>query len=97
VDLYQEMLLLVMSTTKPSINGRLFADKTGLTIPYLNVDYELSDRSSYYLVDEKFLFRNNALKTLSLKRKALPNGVIEHNNFTDWKLDSSIDPSVCWL
>jgi hypothetical protein len=59
----------VGNTTINRINGRLFADKTGLTIPYLNVDYELSDRSVIDLVDEKFLFRNNALKTLSLKRK----------------------------
>jgi hypothetical protein len=25
----------------PTINGRLFLDKAGLTIPYLNVDYGL--------------------------------------------------------
>jgi hypothetical protein len=26
---------------KPDINGRLYVEKAGLTIPYLNVDYEL--------------------------------------------------------
>jgi hypothetical protein len=39
----------------------VFADKAGLTIPYLNVDYELSDRSVIDLADEKFLFRNNTI------------------------------------
>ena len=78
------------NVNKPSINGRLFADKTGLTIPYLNVDYELSDRSVIDLVDEKFLFRNNALTDSKFKTKGLLNGVIEHNNFADWKLDLSI-------
>jgi hypothetical protein len=42
---------------KPAINGRLYVERTGLTIPYLNVDYELNDRS---VIDvRKFLFRSN--------------------------------------
>ncbi|MBU0942454.1 MAG: translocation/assembly module TamB domain-containing protein [Bacteroidetes bacterium] len=78
------------NVNKPTINGRLFADKAGLTIPYLNVDYELSDRSVIDLVDEKFLFRNNTLTDSKFKTRGLLNGVIEHNNFADWKLDLSI-------
>jgi hypothetical protein len=45
----------------PAINGRLYVEKTGLTIPYLNVDYELNDRSVIDLVGQKFLFRSNTL------------------------------------
>ncbi|MDG2431028.1 translocation/assembly module TamB domain-containing protein, partial [Flavobacterium sp.] len=75
---------------KPTINGRLFADKAGLTIPYLNVDYELGERSVIDLVDEKFLFRSNTLADTKFKTKGLLNGVIEHNNFADWKLDLGI-------
>ena len=76
---------------KPTINGRLFADKAGLTIPYLNVDYELGDRSVIDLVDEKFLFRSNTLTDSKFKTKGILNGVIEHNNFADWKLDLAIN------
>jgi hypothetical protein len=79
------------NVNKPSINGRLFADKAGLTIPYLNVDYELSDRSVIDLADEKFLFRNNTITDSRFKTKGLLNGVIEHNNFADWKLDLAIN------
>ena len=79
------------NVNKPSINGRLFADKAGLTIPYLNVDYELSDRSVIDLADEKFLFRSNTLTDSKYKTKGLLNGVIEHNNFADWKLDLAIN------
>ncbi|UQD57272.1 translocation/assembly module TamB domain-containing protein [Flavobacterium sp. K5-23] len=75
---------------KPSINGRLYADNTGLTIPYLNVDYELSDRSIIDLVENKFLLRNNTLTDGKYKTKGSLNGVIEHNNFGDWKLDLAI-------
>lgn len=75
---------------KPKISGRLFVDKAGLTIPYLNVDYQLSDRSVVDLIDEKFLFRNNTITDSKFNTKGLLNGSIEHNNFSDWKLDFSI-------
>jgi hypothetical protein len=38
----------------------VYIEKAGLT-PYLNVDYELSDRSVVDLIGQKFLFRNNTL------------------------------------
>jgi hypothetical protein len=79
------------NVNKPSINGRLFADKAGLTIPYLNVDYELSDRSVIDLADEKFLFRNNTITDSKFKTIGSLNGVIEHNNFADWRLDLDIN------
>jgi hypothetical protein len=75
---------------KPKISGRLFVDKAGLTIPYLNVDYQLSDRSIVDLVDETFLFRNNTITDSKFNTKGLLNGSIQHNNFSDWKLDFAI-------
>lgn len=75
---------------KPKISGRLFVDQAGMTIPYLNVDYQLSDRSIVDLVDEKFLFRNNTITDSKFNTKGLLNGTVEHNNFTDWKLDFGI-------
>ncbi|MEN9907065.1 MAG: hypothetical protein RLZZ540_206, partial [Bacteroidota bacterium] len=75
---------------KPKISGRLFVDKAGLTIPYLNVDYQLSDRSVVDLVDETFLFRNNTITDSKFNTKGLLNGSIQHNNFSDWKLDFAI-------
>ena len=75
---------------KPKISGRLFVDNAGLTIPYLNVDYQLSDRSVVDLVDEKFLIRNNTITDSKFNTKGLLNGTIEHSNFGDWKLDLDI-------
>jgi hypothetical protein len=37
---------------KPNINGRLFLNDAGLTVPYLNVDYALSDNTIIDLTDE---------------------------------------------
>ena len=81
---------VVGNLKKPEINGRLYVEKAGMTIPYLNVDYELSDRTVIDLTNEKFLFRNNQLTDTKFTTKGLLNGSIEHNNFTDWKLDLTI-------
>lgn len=81
---------VVGNLNKPEINGRLYVEKAGMTIPYLNTDYELSDRTVIDLTDEKFLFRNNQLTDTKYKTKGLLNGTIEHHNFGDWKLDLTI-------
>jgi len=75
---------------KPEINGRLYVDNAGMTIPYLNVDYELNDRTIVDLTDERFIFRNNALTDTKFGTKGILNGSIGHNVFSDWKLDLAI-------
>lgn len=75
---------------KPEINGRLYVEKAGMTVTYLNTDYELNNRTVVDLTDEKFLFRNNQLTDTKFGTKGLLNGSIEHKNFGDWKLDLAI-------
>lgn len=75
---------------KPEINGRLYVEKAGMTVTYLNTDYELNNRTVVDLTDEKFLFRNNQLTDTKFGTKGLLNGSIEHKNFGDWKLDLTI-------
>ena len=76
--------------TNPTINGRLFLENGGLTVPYLNVDYGLSDKAIIDLTNEKFLFRNNILTDTKYGTVGNLNGFIGHNNFSDWKLDLAI-------
>jgi len=76
---------------KPEINGRLYVDDAGMTIPYLNVDYSLSNRTIVDLTDEKFLFKNDVLTDTKFGTKGTLNGSIEHKNFSDWKLDLAIN------
>ena len=76
---------------KPSISGRLYLDNAGLSVPYLNVDYALSDNTIIDLTDEKLLFRNNTLTDTKYGTSGKLNGSIEHDNFADWKLDLSIN------
>ncbi|MEO8239142.1 MAG: translocation/assembly module TamB domain-containing protein [Flavobacterium sp.] len=81
---------IIGNLKKPEINGRLYVEKAGMTVTYLNTDYELNDRTVIDLTDEKFLFRNNQLTDTRFKTKGLLNGSIEHKNFGDWKLDLTI-------
>jgi len=75
---------------KPDINGRLYVDDAGMTIPYLNVDYALKDKTIIDLSDERFLFRENTLTDTKYGTKGSLNGSIQHKNFSDWKLDLTI-------
>ena len=76
---------------KPDINGRLYIDDAGLKVPYLNTDYALDKRAVVDLSDEKFLFKNNLLTDTKFGTKGYLNGVVEHSNFSDWKLDLKIN------
>lgn len=77
--------------SKPDINGRLYVNEGGLGIPYLNVDYALKDKTIIDLTGEKFLFRNNTLIDTKYNTIGTLNGVVEHKNFSDWKLDLAIN------
>ena len=79
------------SLKKPDINGRLFVDDAGITIPYLNVDYSLANKTIVDLSDQRFLFRNVFLTDTKFGTKGTLTGNIEHNDFSDWKLDLSIN------
>lgn len=76
---------------KPQINGRLYVDNAGITIPYLNVDYSLANRTIVDLTDEKFILKNDVLTDTKYGTKGTLNGSIEHKNFSDWKLDLTIN------
>jgi len=76
---------------KPEINGRLYVDEAGLKIPYLNVDYALNNRTIVDLTDEKFLFKNDVLTDTKFGTRGNLNGSVEHRNFSDWKLDLTIN------
>ncbi|WP_281299378.1 translocation/assembly module TamB domain-containing protein [Flavobacterium limnophilum] len=78
------------SVNKPEINGRLYVDNAGMTIPYLNVDYSLGNRTVVDLEDEKFLFKNDILTDTKYGTKGTLNGSIQHKVFSDWKLDLAI-------
>jgi hypothetical protein len=74
----------------PEVNGRLFLDETGLTIPYLNVNYEFDDKSVVDVTESSFIIRNAIIRDPKYSTTGFLNGRIRHNKFTDWQLDLDI-------
>ena len=72
-------------------NGRLFVDDTGLTIPYLNVDYLISPNSIIDITQTKFIIQPTKLIDSKFNTEANFEGFIKHKQFSNWELDLSID------
>ena len=74
----------------PEINGRMFLDEAGLTIPYLNVNYELEQRSIVDVTESSFIIRNSVLTDSKFDTAGLLNGIVRHKKFGNWRLDLDI-------
>lgn len=79
------------SLKKPGIYGELLLDRAGLSIPYLNVDYDFDFDSKVSLRGQQFIFNNVAMTDSKYFSKGYLNGFIAHNNFSDWKLGLVLD------
>ena len=75
---------------KPEINGRLFLEKAGLRVPYLNVDYGFKENSIVDLSENQFIFQNATLIDTKYNTEGKLNGTIKHKNFSKWNLDLAI-------
>lgn len=78
---------------KPNINGELTLKKSGLGIPYLNVDYDFSDNASVTLKDQSFIFNKIKLTDTKFKSKGELNGSLSHINFSNWSLNLDLSTS----
>ncbi len=74
------------SLNKPNIDGELYLDKAGLSIPYLNIDYGFGIDSKVLLKKQEFIFDNITLTDTKYASKGKLSGFISHNNFSDWQL-----------
>ena len=76
---------------KPQINGSLKLNQGGLSIPYLNVDYEFKDNTTINLLEQSFIFNASQLIDSEFRSKGVLNGRLSHVNFYNWSLDLNID------
>lgn len=74
----------------PDITGRIYLNKAGLKIPYLNVDYNLENNAVVDLTEHQFSFRNIDLIDSKYKTRGILSGGIRHDKFADWHLDLNI-------
>ncbi len=77
--------------TNLDINGRLFVNKAGVRIPYLNVDYTVADDVVVDVTENNFYVSNAQLFDKKHNTSGTLNGTIAHKNFSDWKFDLAIN------
>lgn len=73
-----------------AINGRLFVDKAGLGIPYLNTDYQIQDQTIVDVTEKKFIIRTTEIEDTKHNTKGKLYGTIGHTSFSDWNLDLNL-------
>lgn len=76
---------------EPDVNGRLYVDNAALTIPYLNVEYEMERRSVVDVTETQFLIRNTSITDTKYKTVGFLEGRIEHEKFGNWELDLNVN------
>ncbi|MCF7569141.1 translocation/assembly module TamB domain-containing protein [Sabulilitoribacter arenilitoris] len=85
---------VVGNLKRPDINGELALNKSGLGIPYLNVDYNFNDKTSVTLENQSFVFKNLQLTDTKFNSQGTLNGKLSHVNLSKWALDLSIDTNI---
>lgn len=75
----------------PEMEGRIYLNEAGLTVPYLNVDYALQNNSVVDLTQRQFLLRNIEITDTKFKSKGVLSGNIRHNRLEEWKLDIELN------
>lgn len=75
----------------PQINGTLWLNQGGMSVPYLNVDYAFADNTKVDLVSQSFVFKSAQLKDTAFSSVGVLSGVMSHTNFSDWALNLDID------
>ena len=75
----------------PQMLGNLYLDNAGLTIPYLNVDLSLQQKSKVILQGQQFIFDDVDFTDTRYKTKGILGGYIKHQKFAKWDLGLTID------
>ncbi len=74
----------------PNILGNFELKDSGLTIPYLNVDLDLDDRTNLIATKDKIEILPSQITDTKFNTVGILSGNATHNNFEDWKLDLNV-------
>ena len=78
-------------------NGKLFLNKSSFIVPYLNVEYLLSDKSEITLYNQNFELNNVSIKTIDSESITSLNGKIFHENYKNWNLDLAFNSDRLYI
>ncbi len=71
----------------PLLSGDLMLKDTRLRIPYLNIDLAVEDNARVEISNEAFIIPPTQLTDLKYNTQATLEGLVAHDNFSDWALD----------
>ncbi len=75
----------------PDLSGSLVLRETGLTVPYLNVDFDLQDNTPVFISKNKFQINPITITDTKYNTQGTLSGSFSHNNFGEWGMDIGID------
>lgn len=75
----------------PDINGMIWLNETGMNIPYLNTDFDLSNNSTVFVTKNKLELRTTRITDTKYNTFGTLSGNATHDNFGDWALDFHIE------
>ncbi len=75
------------SLRKPSVDGVLKLNDSGLKIPYLNVDLAFEENAIVKLRNQEFYFDQVEFEDTQYHTTGQIDGTITHHNFRDWEMD----------
>ena len=74
----------------PNINGEFNLENSGLTVPYLNVDFDLENNTKVILDKNKISVDAITITDTKYNTQGTFLATATHKNFGDWKLDMNI-------
>ncbi|MDC7993485.1 translocation/assembly module TamB domain-containing protein [Altibacter sp. HG106] len=74
----------------PNIDGRIDLANSGLTIPYLNVDFDISNNTPVFISKNALEIRPTNITDTKYNTVGTLMGSATHDNFGDWELDMNI-------
>ena len=75
----------------PDVNGYLYLENTGFSIPYLNVNYDLISKSKVELTNQTFKISPTTLLDIVQDTEGILSGTITHYKFEKWFLNLNVD------
>ena len=76
---------------KPKILGTINLKNSGLNIPYLNTDFDISNTTQMIVSNDSLKITSTGITDTKFDTKGLFSGVATHDNYRDWNLNLQIN------
>lgn len=79
------------SLSSMTLDGNVKMNQSGLSIPYLGVDFDFTNTPNVLFSNQSIQFKGVDLKDTDYGSKGFFNGSIDHKNFKNWTFDLNIN------